>query len=862
MAAIDLNFARSSRLDTTLSGYNDIQSKVFQQKMMMGKPILSSSIVVTGPLPDLIFDMLHQECNAAKISPDTLRRAEQADDPSLAIISDEGAASLSLCRDLSARNIDVLVWLENEEAARIEAFLEAGAAEYITQQTPHRIILQRVHGFLQKKQPSIEKAAFSYQKYLQTLVEIISFITDLITTEELLSRMLQSVSQLVPHDRATILLFESNTQVVVGREQDKPHMTKHLAEIFGGTPTFQHLRATHEPVIFYDTENEPDWINIPELAWIRSFVMMPVVIEEELAGLLILSSAEANSFSRSDVTLLQPLVRLAVTGILRVKMQQTINTSMDEITALYRATSLLFATDQLEEMGELIAQAVVQELHQVDCGVLLIDEARQELRRLARAGDYQVQASQPLYLNGSGLVPEAIRQNTAIYSPDVRQNAHYAANEPRTRSELVVPLRGRHRIIGVLDLQSDKLDAFSEVDQRIIKSFAANAAAAIENVRLTESVQRYVEDLESLVEQRTDELIQTKLYFETLFNTSTDAIAVADVNGHILQTNPSFDRLFDRAAHSSLFSTVNPQHHAKLEETIYTVMRELEPQRIELQASSSNTTPFIMDAALYPIMEGARINQLVYSLRDITRRKQVELELRNALEKEQELSALRSRFVTTVSHGFRTPMTRILSSTDLLQYYQDRLSEEQKADKLSKIRQGIAEMTDLLERAMIVSKAPTYKPGNARLDQLWQQAVETVRASEKTTHQFTLNQPDNPIHMIGDPNLIQRAIYELLLNAVRYSSENTPIECDIFSDEGSASIRIRDYGIGIAERDHNYIFDAFHRGSNVENSIGSGLGLTIVKQIMQLHKGSILFESTLNAGTCMTLQFPSTLFEG
>src|SRR5690606_20979936 len=118
------------------------------------------------------------------------------------------------------------------------------------------------------------------------------------------------------------------------------------------------------------------------------------------------------------------------------------------------------------------------------------------LIRLARGGKQPVETDAPLYLEGEGLVPEAVRTGAMIYVPDVRTDDRYVANDPHTRSELVIPLKTAKGVVGTLDLQSTRIDAFSERDQRVLSTFAERAAHAIELMALYEDLNRHASELE------------------------------------------------------------------------------------------------------------------------------------------------------------------------------------------------------------------------------------------------------------------------------------------------------------------------------------------------------------------------------
>lgn len=158
-----------------------------------------------------------------------------------------------------------------------------------------------------------------------------------------------------------------------------------------------------------------------------------------------------------------------------------------ELAALYRASARLLPNEAgVVGLAEQMVNALTQEFAFADCGVMLVDEAAGELRRVARAGRYQVTATAPLLLEGPGLTAAAARTRQPVYAPDVTADPRYLPNDSRTRSELAVPLQAGGRVLGVLDLQSDQPDAFDARARRIIAAFAERAELSLSNALLVE----------------------------------------------------------------------------------------------------------------------------------------------------------------------------------------------------------------------------------------------------------------------------------------------------------------------------------------------------------------------------------------
>jgi PAS domain S-box-containing protein len=174
----------------------------------------------------------------------------------------------------------------------------------------------------------------------------------------------------------------------------------------------------------------------------------------------------------------------------RKQAEEQLAQNAAEIAALYRAaTQLLGPAADVTGLAEHIAAAVTREFDVVACSVLLVASEGKTLRRVASRGAYAF-AKVELPLDGPGLTVAAFQTRKTIYAPDVLQDPRYLPGTPETRSELAVPLKVGDRAIGVLDLQSPELDAFSARARHIVEVYAEQAALALENAQLVEHLER------------------------------------------------------------------------------------------------------------------------------------------------------------------------------------------------------------------------------------------------------------------------------------------------------------------------------------------------------------------------------------
>ncbi len=254
-------------------------------------------------------------------------------------------------------------------------------------------------------------------------------------------------------------------------------------------------------------------------------------------------------------------------------------------------------------------------------------------------------------------------------------------------------------------------------------------------------------------------------------------------------------------------------------------------------------------------------NEVMAIIRDITERKQVETDIRNALEKEKELNELKSRFVTMASHEFRTPLATIFSSSELLEYYSHKWSEDKKIKHQQRIQSSVKHMTGLLDDVLLIGKAEAgkleFQPKLIDIIQFCRDLVEEVQVTT-TSHTISLCIQEQLSKMEGmiDDKLLRHIIINLLTNAVKYSPEGREVIFDLKCDRTSAIFAIQDEGIGISVEDQQKLFESFHRGKNVSNIPGTGLGLAIVKKSVDLHGGTITVQSQLEVGTKFTVILP------
>ena len=283
------------------------------------------------------------------------------------------------------------------------------------------------------------------------------------------------------------------------------------------------------------------------------------------------------------------------------------------------------------------------------------------------------------------------------------------------------------------------------------------------------------------------------------------------------------------------------------------------PRYQEIKVITKSGEERWLDCSVGVLKFEGKLATLVIAI-DITNKKQVEAEIRATLKQEKELGEHRARFASIVSHEFRTPLNIISFSTSLLKRHSRQWTEEKKLDYIHRIQTGVEQLNHLLDQVLIISGAEagklTFEPRMLDLDQFCRDLVAQLQLSDSTQHTVTFESLGDCSTACVDEKLLNPILTNLLSNAIKYSFVGSTINFAISCQSGKAIFQIKDKGIGIPATDRQLLFEPFHRGRNVGDIPGTGLGLAVVKKLVDTHGGQITVESEVGVGTAFTLELP------
>jgi len=395
---------------------------------------------------------------------------------------------------------------------------------------------------------------------------------------------------------------------------------------------------------------------------------------------------------------------------------------------------------------------------------------------------------------------------------------------PRPESLLAVALRHENQYYGTLWVAYDTAHVFTNEEVRFVTTLAGQAALAAANARLFLTAEYGRQRLAAILES------------------TPDPVLVTDHRDHLLLVNP--------VAWQALGMSVDLIEGEPVDEVVHI------PELAKLLRSSTDDIEpvevSLPDERVYLAMasnimaDGKRIGR-VCVLRDVTHFK--------------ELDALKSEFVSTVSHDLRSPLTLMRGYTTMLEMVGD--LNEQQAGYVRKIVVGVESMSRLVNNLLDLGRIEAgvgLQLEMFSIPDIIEEVTDSLRlkATQKQLH-LNVEIPHTAVPLIeADPALLQQAFYNLIENAIKYTSDGKDIWVRVKTRQEKMVLEVQDTGIGISPVDRPRLFEKFYRSANREakKERGTGLGLAIVKSIADHHNGRVWVESQLGQGSTFYFEIP------
>jgi PAS domain S-box-containing protein len=428
-------------------------------------------------------------------------------------------------------------------------------------------------------------------------------------------------------------------------------------------------------------------------------------------------------------------------------------------------------------------------------------------------------------------------------SSDPRFQHGFMAKEG-LKSAAFVPIMSKHEVLGLMMVGTSKAYEFSEREIALLHAFGGHLGSALKNAQLY------------------DEVNKEKSYIENLVENAGDAIISTDIDDRILTCNRAAELIFGYSKAEligkNLSMLVAPERYSNLEEIRAKVQRDGALRDIEVPSSRRDGVPIYLSLAISPIknLNGKTIGFLRIA-KDITEKKRYETRL-------TELDRIKSDFVSNVSHELRTPLTAIKGSLDnMLDGITGPLTEKQvrylgriksNADRLGRL------ITDLLDLSKIEAGKIELRPALLPVHLLVAEVVEVLRSlAEEKFITLRVVCVDEKTQVWGDRDKVVQILMNLIGNAVKFTPAQGEVKIVIEKcDAEWVKLSVADSGPGIGADEAPKIFDKFYQveQANRQKTRGTGLGLTICKALVEMHRGEIWIESDIGKGSIFSFTLP------
>lgn len=465
---------------------------------------------------------------------------------------------------------------------------------------------------------------------------------------------------------------------------------------------------------------------------------------------------------------------------------------------------------------------------------------------------------------------EMIQTGQAYLVEDTLQDPNWieVSGTEWIRSSIGAPIIVNGQVIGLIAVDSSAPGRFTASDVARVQLFSRYAALALRNAFQNELLAR-------LVAQRTAELEQAKTALELRESMLRTAQRIAGMGSWVIDPTTQqaewseelyriagFEPTAEPPAVELLQQLIIPEHRELFAQLIWQVEHGQAPIETELVfRRNPGDAPRHVLVRAEQVARAGGAPYLVGIALDITERRRAEEVLRAALRREQELNQMKSRFVAMAAHEFRNPLGVILANVELLQQKWRSQPPDVVDRRLALIQTQVMGLNDIVGRLLELSRfqsgAIVFQPVRLDFANLCLETIRQLRFTTAAVSPIRFEAPPAPVWVEGDPVLLQRIVHNIISNAQKYTPDATPVEVRLTLAGVNARLIVQDHGIGIEPADLKQIFEPFHRGVNVQDIPGTGLGMAIVKHMVDLHHGKICVESKIGVGTTVTLELPA-----
>jgi PAS domain S-box-containing protein len=660
----------------------------------------------------------------------------------------------------------------------------------------------------------------------------------------------------VSYDSASVQLMgeTGNIYVAAGTSFAKQEPYQSFADDHG-SEIIERFSKEKKVSVIADTDKDEDWIYVPGLAFVRSWIGAALMVQGRLIGVLNVDNSRPNAYNNKIAETVLTFANQAAVAIENARLYEETSQRANEMMALHQvalATSILPDIDSLlQQTTELLSESLYPELF----GFLLVQE---ESGQLYPHPSFHGAPQEVLYLPvpiDASVCGTVYKTGQPTIVGDVTTLDKYQRISPSTISEMAVPLTVRDKVIGVINVESSRLNAFSANDLRFLTTLAGQVATFIERLELYQAQRKYTAHLAKEVNQRTIALRSERDRMQAILDNAGEGIFFTDENGVILYVNSTMLNVTGFSVNELLHLPPEQwpgiSHSPGLLESLQRAIQEEKRWKSEMVGKKKDNRDYDIYLTVTPIFNSdGTLSGLVGVHSDISYLKEVE--------------RLKARFISNVSHELRTPLTVIETYTTLLkqgkperrEHYLDVLGVETK--RLTRLIQDVLDLSRLeSEKAPILMET-------LQLDLLITQVANTFLPHAETKNiNLQVELEPGLVPIWGNSMQMEQVVTNLVNNALIYTPDSGTVlikaGMGVKDDVDMIWFSITDTGYGVPVEDIPLIFDRFFRVKSMEAAgiRGTGLGLAICKEIVERHQGCIEVKSEPGQGSVFTVWLPT-----
>lgn len=665
----------------------------------------------------------------------------------------------------------------------------------------------------------------------------------------------------------------------------------HMLKV-GETGIVGYVTGSGLPRVALDVGEDTVHFKNPMLPETRSELALPLKIGNQVIGALDVQSRKNNAFDSEDVAIFQTMADQLAVAIENARLLEATSRQVEELSVLHSVAEAGAEATSVDGLIERATQVIGETLFPDVFGVVLADDKLGVLKAHPAYRGAEDDLLKRMIPFGEGIIGATYLDGQTRRVADIERDPTAVLGRPGMHAEMCVALKGSERVIGVINTESSNAGAFTAEDERLLGTVARQLSMAIERVQLFETARRRAAELEAI--RQAGLHLTANLELQTVLEEILEhAISLVSADYAHIFLYDGVKLTYGAALWSERFQTRIPYMQPRDNGLTYRVARNGEAIVVDdmlthplyagenwegavagLPLRNGDQVIGVMDVSYEKVPHAFTDDELnvLKMLADeaaiglANARLYSELqahaqELAEALRQREELVRLKSEFIQNVSHELRTPLAIARGYVDLLDSGDlGDLTDEQK-DVIAIVSRRIQMLTRMVDDLTAILEAERLDFDREPVDLA--EAVQRLLADfSGTAYQAGLTlateiSPNLP-PVLGNATHIQRMLDNLVGNAIKFTPRGGRITVGLRQENGCVMLEVMDTGIGIAEDKLERVFDRFYQvdGSTTRRFGGTGLGLALVKEIVQNHGGEVSVQSNVGKGTTFAVRLP------